>query len=247
MENPELDSFFTKRKSRKGMYYLLGIFLLLCSPILLFIGNFNLGFFESVSDWADVGSFFGGIYSPILSFFTLFILVFQSSIMKSQMKLMETQTQLQVTQLEIQKTMQEKEDAAQRSTRALTSSSRIDSALQLEINVKTGLPKNTREYLISAVLLFENAPQKFNVEKKKHQKALHAVYTNWVLVLANIWDIDNVVSDENLRKNNQESICLEVVTLLGFETCLYLDKFLFAIGHPYSNKEKYPPFFWSKN
>ena len=255
MKDPELNetqeakpnSFFKEKKKSKAIYFLIVVLILIFAPIVFFILQFNVGFFDTVSEWGDVGSFFGGVYTPILSFLTLFLLLFQSSIMKFQMNLMKAQTNLQESQLEIQRNILEKEDVASRTTKALTSTARLKSALESEVESVVFNKKISRLVLLNnAVQVFEKSPEKFQRDKHAYQTELHDVFANWVLVLGNIWDIENVATDEYLMKNSQEALSLEVVTLLGFETCKTLDRFLKAIGHPYSNREKYPPFFWSK-
>lgn len=242
----ELNSFFKEKKKSKAIYFLIVVFILIITPIVFFILQFNVGFFDTVSEWGDVGSFFGGVYSPILSFLTLFLLLFQSSIMKSQMNLMNAQTNLQASQLEIQKIILEKDDVASRTTKALTSTARLKSALESEVESAVFKKISRLALLNNAVQMFEKSPEKFQREMHAYQTELHDVFANWVLVLGSIWDIENVATDEYLMKNSQEALSLEVVTLLGFETCNTLDRFLKAIGHPFSNREKYPPFFWSK-
>lgn len=59
------------------IYAILALLLIaaVCSPAYKFYDTFNTyGFSENNQDWANAGSFFGGVYSAIFSFASLFIL-----------------------------------------------------------------------------------------------------------------------------------------------------------------------------
>ncbi|KUJ75288.1 hypothetical protein AVO42_08115 [Thiomicrospira sp. XS5] len=66
----------------KGRYYLAIVILILSLPIALYSYKFGFGLWNSNHEWAQMGSAFGGLYAPILSILTLFVLVKQFQIQK---------------------------------------------------------------------------------------------------------------------------------------------------------------------
>lgn len=65
----------------KKIYYLI-IFFVLSLPIILYSYQFGIGLWPTHSQWAEMGSAIGGIYTPILSMLTLLVLVMQFQIQK---------------------------------------------------------------------------------------------------------------------------------------------------------------------
>ena len=53
------------------------IFILLSIPLSAYIYQFGVGFWGTPNEWADLGSYIGGIYTPILSILTLLVLLTQ--------------------------------------------------------------------------------------------------------------------------------------------------------------------------
>ncbi|MGS3180323.1 hypothetical protein ACB265_13020 [Aeromonas dhakensis] len=59
-------------------------FLVLLLPILAYMYRFGLGLWEMPNEWADLGSYVGGIYTPILSLITLAVISVQIFIQNQQ-------------------------------------------------------------------------------------------------------------------------------------------------------------------
>ncbi|WP_042482157.1 hypothetical protein [Vibrio diazotrophicus] len=66
------------------MKYILvgGTGLLLISPILVYLYQFGFGIWDSHDDWAKMGSAFGGIYAPILTALTIYLLYKQLTLQR---------------------------------------------------------------------------------------------------------------------------------------------------------------------
>ncbi|WP_316674999.1 hypothetical protein [uncultured Tolumonas sp.] len=65
--------------SKKRIIINLIFILILLLPILLYSFKFGFGIWGNHSEWAEMGNAIGGIYSPILAFFTLLVLAYQTS------------------------------------------------------------------------------------------------------------------------------------------------------------------------
>lgn len=50
------------------------IFVLILLPVISYIYVFGLGFWNTSTEWAELGGFFGGVLGPILSFISILIL-----------------------------------------------------------------------------------------------------------------------------------------------------------------------------
>ncbi|MCS0405700.1 hypothetical protein ND982_06505 [Vibrio diabolicus] len=60
---------------KKNKYWIISVsILVIFIPIGLYSFNFGVGLWSDPNDWGSLGSYLSGIYSPILSFGTLFIL-----------------------------------------------------------------------------------------------------------------------------------------------------------------------------
>ncbi|MFC3203245.1 hypothetical protein ACFOEW_15645 [Alteromonas oceani] len=51
--------------------------IVLALPVLLYTINFGVGFWQDQDEWANLGSYVGGIYTPILALLTLIVLCVQ--------------------------------------------------------------------------------------------------------------------------------------------------------------------------
>ena len=58
-------------------YYFIAAVVILILPITLYISQFGVGLWQSHQQWAEMGSAIGGIYAPILSILTLFVVLMQ--------------------------------------------------------------------------------------------------------------------------------------------------------------------------
>ena len=56
---------------------------LVVAPFVMYAHNFGFGFWSEHADWAQMGDFFGGVYSPILALVTLIVLYAQQKSQKS--------------------------------------------------------------------------------------------------------------------------------------------------------------------
>lgn len=72
----------------KSKSYIVIVIAILILPIALYIYKFGFGLWNIHSDWAEMGSAIGGLYTPILSILTLCVLVIQLKIQR-QMHVLE--------------------------------------------------------------------------------------------------------------------------------------------------------------
>jgi hypothetical protein len=68
---------------KKRLLYWFGLALLSLMPIAFYFWIFGGSFSKSQGDWGNFGSFLGGIYSPVIGFLTLVILVRQGRLQKN--------------------------------------------------------------------------------------------------------------------------------------------------------------------
>lgn len=72
-------------------YSLIFFSLLLFVPPILFTWQFGLGVFPKLEQWAHLGSFFSGVYTPLIGFLTLIVLFIQLRILNEQTKIQDKQ------------------------------------------------------------------------------------------------------------------------------------------------------------
>lgn len=60
---------------KSGMFWL-SVILVISIPILLYIYNFGIGLWDTDQQWANLGSYFGGVLGPVLSFVSIILLWF---------------------------------------------------------------------------------------------------------------------------------------------------------------------------
>ena len=56
---------------------------MLIAPIIIYVYKFGFGLWSSNDDWARMGSFFGGIYTPILTLMMVLVLIRQTNIINN--------------------------------------------------------------------------------------------------------------------------------------------------------------------
>lgn len=77
------------------------MFLLVLIPVFLYGYHFGLGLWNTSSEWADLGSFFGGVLSPILTFFSTLLLLLTIYFTHKTLKVSQEAAITQVKQLEL--------------------------------------------------------------------------------------------------------------------------------------------------
>ena len=100
--------------TRYNIGFILALFVLI-GPALTYFITFGWGW-TTHSKWAEMGTFFSGMYTPILSLFTAIFLFIQIIIMNKQTSIQEKQTLIQKEQTTIEKkqaTIQEKQTSIQ--------------------------------------------------------------------------------------------------------------------------------------
>ncbi|ELB2078607.1 hypothetical protein QNZ73_002610 [Vibrio parahaemolyticus] len=58
-------------------FLIIVVSVILVLPMAAYIFQFGLGFWQSPSEWSDLGGYIGGVYTPILALLTLTVLCVQ--------------------------------------------------------------------------------------------------------------------------------------------------------------------------
>ncbi|RZQ54913.1 hypothetical protein C1E23_01105, partial [Pseudoalteromonas phenolica] len=66
-------------------------------PPIFFIWQFGFGLFPKVEQWANLGSFFSGVYAPLIGIFTLIVLFIQVRLLKNQTEIQDLQAAESIT------------------------------------------------------------------------------------------------------------------------------------------------------
>lgn len=197
----------------------------LCSPLLLYVSTF--GFVPSTSHprWAEFGSAMGGIYGPILTVMTLWLLVLQYR-MQRQMSI-------------------------QQANQLLLSRASDDIQTNLEIIAKAVEKKLVGMTDVRRLLLthFEDATVEQLLSDGKHEFAweleakLPEIYMHWSAVYSDLSGLKKL--EGTAQDGHLVSLKFKLISTLGFPLCRALDNYLFAItrgrtAYPYGFNPSLP-------
>lgn len=197
------------------------LIVILIAPILIYIYQFGIGVWSEHSSWAEMGSAFGGIYSPIIAFLAFSVLMYQ---VKSQRSLDEhhyDQTYIQDNKKDFDFYLSE-----------------LDRQLDVPINdsltVRDVLHSATDNYDKQG-LLDGDVQERLMLISNQHPK------------LISIWGAMNPllvglsVHDRFPYKHNFKGCLLKASSILSLRTCTALDKMQYS-----TSSGKYPSkmYFW---
>lgn len=225
----------------KKVYLFLFIILILVLPIILFTSNFGIGFYSNISQWSELGSFFGGVYTPVLSILTLSVIFMQTILMSKQTKIQNKQLNLQSHQNEIQLDLIERAEIAKLSKNIDYYSELVTQSLSFTIQTdKPSQSITLKNALEDAINIYKTDKAKFNNDQIMYKQCLSELWLNWALVVGNIKYIETETRFEDYAEKCMQIECLKVMSKLGLQLCKDLDLLLIATDHSLSN---YPPLF----
>ncbi|MDN3377462.1 MULTISPECIES: hypothetical protein [unclassified Pseudoalteromonas] len=78
------------------------VFIILMLPLGFYANRFGFGLWSTHKMWSEMGTYFSGVYAPILSAITALFLFIQILVINKQVKIQQVQTDIQRIQLTTQ-------------------------------------------------------------------------------------------------------------------------------------------------
>lgn len=180
--------------------------LVLIAPIIVYAYNFGIGFWDTPSEWSDLGGYIGGIYTPILTVLTLLVLSVQIYLQAAQHK----QTLIAHQEQQLKEYITE---------------------LESELNIEVGGGVRLRDMLN---LMFRDKAKEdienwepgllFELNQRHHK-----VYSMWCGVIGCLRAINNLSSQKCYESGHYFSQRNRVVSFLNPQVCRTLDKYNYGI------------------
>lgn len=188
----------------RGWVIIVVVFVLLFSPVALYVNTFGGDFSQDHSRWAEFGSAIGGIYAPTLGFITLVVLIRQFSLQKH----MNDQYYLQQAREDIE-------------FYASQLSNILDESLVGNVPLRAVLHEK---------FMFCSPKNLCPMDMKNISIDIHKVMPQaldiWVAIYPVLIGLSAV--DDSLFKMTLASSKQKIVALLSFEICVALDNLHFC-------------------
>lgn len=177
------------------------MFIILLIPILVYIYKFGIGFWEQPEEWAALGSYVGGVYTPILSFITL-------AVISTQMFLQHQQFQHSLIQHQ-EEQIKEYLDA-------------LEDALCIKIG-----ESSSRDFLVKLLRDItkddvDNIPVDLVM---KFNEVNHRLYSMWCQVVKCLAMLENISNQNVYNRVVFASNKNKVLAYLNPQTCRMLDRY----------------------
>lgn len=183
-------------------------FVLFLLPLALYVYKFGIGLWDKHEHWAEMGSFFSGIYSPVIAFIALLILLGQSIAQAAINKHQYDQTYIQENRKDLDFYIQKLEVFL---NKKLESGELIGELMNRNINHLTkDQLEATEGKAITAALYLEYS----------------LVFNIWVSIYPILMGLGS--QNKYPYRHNFESSKLKIMTILSWESCITLDKLYFS-------------------
>lgn len=179
------------------------LFIILLSPILAYIYKFGFGFWDQPNEWSDLGSYVGGIYTPILSLITLAVISIQIFIQHQQYQ----HSLIQHQEAQIKEYLIALEEA-------------------LTVNMD-GV--SSRDFLVGLCLdISKDDIKDVSIEIiMEFNQCNHRLYSMWCEVMKCLMFLEKISNQNVYNKVVFESNKNKVIAYLNPQTCRMLDRFHF--------------------
>lgn len=188
----------------KQTKFILGsLFVVLLVPILAYMYKFGLGFWEQPNEWADLGGYVGGVYTPILSLITLTVISMQIFIQHQQYQ----HSLIQHQEEQIKEYLIALEEA-------------------LTINIDN---VSSRDFLVSLCRdISKDKIKDISAESiMNFNQCNHRLYSMWSEVMICLTVLENISNQSVYNKVVFASNKNKVIAYLNPQTCRMLDRFHF--------------------
>ncbi|WP_421266080.1 hypothetical protein [Aeromonas veronii] len=188
----------------RGWVIIVVVFVLLFSPVALYVNTFGGDLSQDHSRWAEFGSAIGGIYAPILGFITLVVLIRQLSLQKQ----MNDQYYLQQAREDIEFYVSQLSNI-------------LDESLVGNVPLRAVLHEK---------FMFCSPEHLCSMDMKNISIDIHRVMPQALDIWAAIYPVLIGLSavDDSLFKMTLASSNQKLVALLNFEICVALDNLHFC-------------------
>jgi len=226
------------------------VFLLLLTPTILYFVFFNWGW-TTHSKWAEMGTFFSGMYAPIIGILTASLLLIQLIIMNRQTNIQSQQTEIQKTQLEFQLESRAKAELLNKiedMQEALKSSIKeidVNKDNEWIIEKLTGGFKNDASVnsLIDKVLGLDK-------HKLENQEIISMFRTLLVDVMSRWYSLNDVINRTKYTFDDEKYLDLVLIPSMLFTvtskiprtTCIKLDRLSHILEFPNCHLSHFEPF-----
>jgi hypothetical protein len=183
-------------------------FVLFLLPVALYLYKFGFGLWDKHEHWAEMGSFFSGVYSPIIAFIALLILLGQSIAQASLNQHQYDQTYIQENRKDLDFYIDKMES-------------------QLSKMTESG--ESVSDLLIRSLVNLNEE----QLRSKEGEALTAAFYLKYRLIF-DIWIsiyplLDGLATNDHYPySHNFVSSKLKISTTLSWEACVALDKFYFS-------------------
>lgn len=190
----------------------------LCAPLVMYVVKFGYVPSDDHKQWADFGSAMGGIYGPILTVMTLWLLVLQYRMQRQ----MNTQ---QANQLFLSKANEDIQ------THLGIIAQAIEKKLVGMTDVRRLLLSNFEDATVEQLQTDAKRKLAYDVEL-----SLPEIYLNWSAIYSSFAGLKTLEGTQH--ESHLVSIKFKLIGTLGFSMCRTLDNYLYAvtsgrIAYPY--------------
>jgi hypothetical protein len=204
------------KTSLQKLLLLVLAYLVLFLPIIIYVYQFSFTLSTDHQRWAEFGSVMSGIYSPIIAFVALFVLIGQSKAQTSMNKHHYDQTYIQENRKDLDYYI-----------------NKLENYLDQSYDEKSTIAQYLEAHYLNLSndeLLSESRLELANVFTKKHPKILNI----WLAVNPILMGLSS--QKEFPYEHNFTSSKLRITSSLTLSTCIAIDCFYFCITNDLQKK-----------
>lgn len=199
-------------------------FILFLLPLAFYLYKFGFGLWDKHEHWAEMGSFFSGVYSPIIAFIALLILFGQAYAQASLNKHQYDQTYIQENRKDLDFYIGKMESQLSKVTESGQTVS--DLLIKSFLNLNEDQLRSKEGKALTAAFYFK----------------YRLTFDVWISIYPLLEGL--AANDDYPYAHNLVSSKLKISTVLSWEVCVALDKLYFSRSEKVKTDELY---YWDVN